>query len=68
MTGYALEVKLIKWKCRCKSHPSGSCDDPKSNKSESLREAYLGNFGYKVRNLSDALRKWDRWLHDEVKG
>jgi hypothetical protein len=61
MKGYALEVQLVR--CTCKSHPNGACRSTEDHKTEVLREAYLGSFGYGVKALGDALKKWDRWLH-----
>lgn len=60
MIGFALEVKLIRWKCSCKKHENGVCFDIKPHKRETLREAYIGSFGHDVRTIGDAFRKWDR--------
>lgn len=50
MTGYALEVKLIRWTCDCKSHsPSGMCYKPKSHRESSDHNLYLGSFFHGLR-------------------
>jgi hypothetical protein len=63
MQGYAIEAKLIRWTCKCKTHVNGACTDRTKHKREVLREAYVGNFGYDVRHMSEAFRKWDRKIN-----
>lgn len=62
MRGFSVEVQLIEWQCACKKHVDGVCTDPKEKKRTKHREAYFGNFGWQVKTLADAFRKWDRWL------
>lgn len=62
MNGFALEVKMIRWTCKCKSHVNGACKDPSSHKSETVTEAYLGTFGENIKTRKQAWEKWGRLM------
>jgi hypothetical protein len=61
MTGLAIEVKLIRWKCDCESHPGGECSD-RNKKNEILAAIYDGSMAEEesrtaYRNLSQGLKE-----------
>ena len=62
MTGYSIEVQMVRWKCNCRKHVNGVCANPRTNSTKTLREAYFGSFGFGIKTLGDALRKWDNWM------
>lgn len=66
MKGYAVEIQLIEWKCKCQDHANGVCFDTRKAKRLELRRAYLGSFGHDVHTEEQALEKWNRKISDIV--
>ena len=47
MKGYALDMRVIKWTCKCKTHsPSGMCHTPDSHEEKVVDSSYHGSFFY----------------------
>ena len=60
MKGYALEINIVRWECKCKKHsPSGMCPNPESHTERNERTYYNGSFFYGLKTRRERDKKFD---------
>ena len=60
MTGYAIDVSMYQWKCKCRRHENGVCHNPNSTTRAEISSAYIGSFGFGIRTKIEAIKKWSK--------